>query len=326
MGLPVVLGLSDVSPWLKETTRKLQNPNVFFHQEIIDFYAYIRPSAAAVQEREAILGSFRALVKERLPESQVVMIGSSATGLFLPGASMDVVLIHKQLKPKALYRLVREMLVISNEFELLDIYRSPKNPMLKLCHLRTGLIIDLSFNDPSGLAFVQETRRAIAHHPELPYLLMILKLFLKQRRLSNTFTGGLGSVLLFSLLLHFCRHYRAHYEQKHGVYSDININLGQYLLEFLKYYSSDFDFRETQIQIGNPQPLHKKMEPNNVLSVVLGMDAEIDVGGVCTKFEEITRIWRNRYQLLTNTKMEAGESILNALINPQKQLFSDFEK
>lgn len=32
-----------VTPWLKEETRTIKNPNIRLHNEIHDYYEYIRP-------------------------------------------------------------------------------------------------------------------------------------------------------------------------------------------------------------------------------------------------------------------------------------------
>lgn len=46
-------------------------------------------------------------------------------------------------------------------------------------------------------------------YPELKYLYMVLKVFLYQRNLHETFKGGIGSFLLFAMILAFLRDFKA---------------------------------------------------------------------------------------------------------------------
>lgn len=259
---------------------------------------------------------------------RVYMTGSTATRLFLPGASIDVLLVRKDATPKSLFKQVREALVNCDGFEVLDTYKSTKTPMLKILSTSSGLVIDIGFNDPSGLVWVRETLKAVQALPEIPYLLFVLKIFLRQRKINNAYTGGLGSTLLLVLLVHFLREYRDKFTWRHGAEEAGNLSLGQMLLQFLQYYGTDFSFRDMQIKLGEKEAVQKKPEPSFSLNVFVrvGGEAEVDLGVACTKFSDISRIFKNRYSLLSNTAQRPGESVLAPLINPQGNDFAEFLK
>ena len=55
---------------------------------------------------------------------------------------------------------------------------------------------------------ITELNKAFEVYPEIKYLIMVMKCILKQRDLSETYTGGIGSFLLFCMILAFLRELR----------------------------------------------------------------------------------------------------------------------
>lgn len=315
-----------ITPWLSENTFECSNPNIAFHLEIIDFFKYIKCKTGNKLEKEVIFEKLRVILESKIQNSALLKIGSFATNLDLPSSSIDVVLIERKTPLKQLMKKIIEIVKQENEFEIVETYLKSKTPMIKISYVKNEQIIELVFNDESGILLASETNRIMKVYPEIPYLFVVLKLFLRQRKLNNSYTGGLGSFLLLSLIVHFVREYRGQCQWKYGAEESNEISLSQFLIRFLFYYSSEFSFKECQINFVGKIGVQRKNPPSNNLCVIFPLEVETDIGASCHKFFEITRIFKNRFNLLANTPMKLKGSILKHLINPNEQNFEVFEK
>lgn len=95
----------------------------------------------------------------------------------------------------------------------------------------------------SGLNTAQLVKSFIDQYPCLPKLVLVLKQFLQQQGLNESFTGGIGSYALVLLTVSFL--------QLHPAYDrlDEEVNLGVLLVEFLELYGRYFNFLDTAIRI-----------------------------------------------------------------------------
>ena len=80
-------------PWLTQQTQNIINPNLRLHSEIIDFYFYIKPKENDFQKRTEAVKRISSLINEVVPTCKVMAFGSYATGLYLPNADVDLVII-----------------------------------------------------------------------------------------------------------------------------------------------------------------------------------------------------------------------------------------
>ncbi len=96
-------------------------------------------------------------------------------------------------------------------------------------------MVDISFNVPSGPENTKIVQQHLDDHPELRYVVLVLKYFLSQNRLNEPYWGGMGSyalVLLASFLI----------QKKKGIDRPPELmDLGALLLEFLRYYGKEFN-------------------------------------------------------------------------------------
>ena len=94
-------------------------------------------------------------------------------------------------------RRFAEELRLSGLVDQLEVVDTAKVPIVKLVHAGTQIAADVSFNVPDGLETGWMMRDFLALHPPLRPLLIVLKHFLMQRGLNETYpTGGVGSFLL----------------------------------------------------------------------------------------------------------------------------------
>jgi hypothetical protein len=123
---------------------------------------------------------------------------------------------------------------------LLQVIRSAKVPIVKFDHRRSGISVDICVNNDSGITTGRLLRKYVREYPPLRPLTMVLKVFLvrrvpsrplmiprrymllplhprllcpthplhpsslqSQRRLNDTFSGGVGSFALATMIISF---------------------------------------------------------------------------------------------------------------------------
>lgn len=224
--------------------------------ELKDFAKYSSscPDLAAVRER--VLESYRDVVQDALGKRvDVVCFGSSATGLCLPTADMDLVIlgnsprgnleesneIQKQEDRKyALKQLARVRNYLSrsckNHSTNVFLIRAKGMPIVKMVHMRTGLSIDLSFSpyelhSADGIQHIQYVMD-LAKDERIRSLVLLFKHLLKQYKLDSPAEGGLGG---FAIACWICAVVRAY---DSNASTTRNADSGRLLLRFLEMYTT----------------------------------------------------------------------------------------
>lgn len=138
---------------------------------------------------------------------------------------------------KTMYKKVADK-IMSNEklFENINLVTNAKVPIIKFVERETQINFDISFNKEDGVKQLSEVQKGLLIYPEMRYLLMVMKCTLRQRDLHETYSGGIGSFLLFCMILAFLRDLRRQYESEDRVRDIQNISLGEYLLRLFKFY------------------------------------------------------------------------------------------
>ena len=129
---------------------------VALHKEIIDFYGWVKPQEYERIVREDIISRIkRELV--RLHPGDLQAFGSYAAGLYLPTGDMD--LVYMMLAPMSKSKLHR----FSNFIERSDLAVAgsvktiafARVPIIKFVDARTGIRVDLSFNNDTGTTAIE---------------------------------------------------------------------------------------------------------------------------------------------------------------------------
>ena len=118
--------------------------------------------------------------------------------------------------------------------------------------------------------------------PPLRPLVLVLKFFLSQRGLNETFTGGVGSYMLQLMVVSFLQQ-RHRTDRATGLVSPQN--LGSLLLEFFELYGRDLNYTTTAISVRRhgayfPKRSRNWMYPTrpNLLAIENPDDDKLDVG------------------------------------------------
>ena len=238
------------------------------HKEICDFYEFVKPQPFEERVRRDLLKRVCNAMKRFDQDYDVQCFGSFAAGIYLPDADMDLVVVSqtylRSLRPniggpsqlrKIAAWLVREGLTDPTGTEVLS---QTKVPLVKFVDKLTGIRVDMSFENITGIVANTTFGTWKAQHPAMPVLVTIIKQFLLMRRLNEVISGGIGgfaiTCLVVSLLQNMPRVLTGQFRPEE--------NLGELLIEFLDFYGNQFDLGTTAIQLNPPCLIHKVLKPS----------------------------------------------------------------
>lgn len=323
--LQIVLSEKEIAPWLSHATMAIKRPKMRLHNEIIEFYDFLKPKKEEYDLRVACYNKIKRIFECAIPGCCVVPFGSFASKLYLPHSDIDIVLLSQAFDQQTLMAKAKKVAYSHpSVFCNIAVVKTAKVPLIKCVDTETGVDIDISFNEISGVLAIKEYHNAIRAHPELKYLIMLFKLFLRQRHFHNSFTGGIGSFLLFCMVLSFLRQFKKDQISRFGAQSLKEVSLGEYVLEFMNFYGSQFDCDRNQILLSDGGRIIDKASPTRDFSLISPYNDCEDIGAKAFRCREIFAIFRYFYRLMLNTAMNDRESVLKCLINPLGVNFIDY--
>ncbi|KAJ5082104.1 poly(A) RNA polymerase cid14 [Penicillium argentinense] len=318
------LSVESAAPWFEDSG--LVNVASRLHSEICDFYAWIRPRDFEQIVREDLVSRLQQAFEGAYPGCQLRAFGSFASGLYLPVADVDLVLLspgfqrthvpHYGLTPSQIWKfskvLDRAGISIPRETEVIAHARVP---IIKLVDKVTGLHVDISFDNDSGIMANETFKEWRKEFPQMPVLVSIIKQFLLIRGLNEVPTGGLGGFSITCMVTSFLNH----------IPDPMKQNLGRLLLDFLDFYGNVHEFQDSGIRLKPPMYFNKARnmdfarkgprltieDPNNILNDISGGTRDIDL--ILSQFGKAFRelsLAMNRLAKTNNRK----ESILATIM------------
>ena len=125
---------------------------------------------------------------------------------------------------------------------------SAKVPIIKFVDRITGIRVDMSFENDTGIIANDTFSFWKRQFPAMPILVIVIKQFLMMRDLNDVSTGGLGgfsvTCLVTSLLQNMPRVQTGDVIPEH--------HLGEILVEFLDFYGNQLDISRTGIMMNPP--------------------------------------------------------------------------
>ena len=116
-------------------------------------------------------------------------------------------------------------------------------PILKFVDRVTGLRVDLSFDNNSGLIANETFQTWKEQFPIMPAILLVVKQFLLIRGLNEVRTGGLGGFSVTCLVTSLLQHLPKGHMQ---------LNAGSILMEFFNFYGNKFQYNQVAICLDPP--------------------------------------------------------------------------
>ncbi len=134
-----------------------------------------------------------------------------------------------------------------------DCITKARVPLVKYVDNLTGLKVDISFENDTGLVAIKTFQDWKAEFPAMPILVTLIKHFLCMRGLNEPVNGGIGgfsvTCLVVSLLQNMPQVQSGNMVPEH--------HLGEILMEFLKLYGKEFNTATTAISFDPPGYISK---------------------------------------------------------------------
>ncbi|KAF2145059.1 uncharacterized protein K452DRAFT_306001 [Aplosporella prunicola CBS 121167] len=241
------------TPWCTIDHSGTENMGYWLHKEIADFYDFVRPHAFEDAMRDDLVRRISDALTQKFYNGRLHCFGSFAAGLYLPTADMDLVFISDDFRRSGrssfankgmLYKVssILEKTGISQPGAT-EVVSGARVPIIKLVDRITGLKVDISFENTSGIVANETFQQWKVQYPAMPILATLIKQFLAMRGLNEVFTGGLGGFSVICMAVSLIHHLPA--RQSGNMLPEHN--LGELLLEFLDLYGNKFNIHNTRI-------------------------------------------------------------------------------
>ncbi|KAL2807868.1 hypothetical protein BJX63DRAFT_56787 [Aspergillus granulosus] len=315
------------SPWL--TPQPTLSVGARLHNEIISFYHWVKPVSYEQLVRDDLVARLQTAFQNRYYGVQLRSFGSFASGLYLPTADMDLVLLstnfmrtgvktfgERKGQIYAFAAFLRNLnIAVPGSIETIAHARVP---ILKFVDKLTGLKVDLSFDNDSGLIANNTFQQWKSEYPAMPVIVAVIKQFLLLRGLNEVPTGGLGGFSITCLVTSLLQHMP---------YGNMAPNLGNVLMEFFYFYGFLFDYESVGIRLNPPGYFNKRVykvykdnnnarlcieDPNNPDNDISGGTREVQL--IFKSFAEAYRLLKARMASMVDADVAAGESILGTII------------
>ncbi|CAN0038076.1 unnamed protein product, partial [Ectocarpus sp. 4 AP-2014] len=184
-------------PWYRESSVEQGFPLRTLHNEILDLCDLLMPTPEEKAKTAIAITYIKRVVKENLgSEAKVEIFGSQLTGLVLPSSDIDSVVLGG---PRgSLGSLGAAMYRRQNKGEVREVtvIKKARVPLVKFVHVGSGVQVDVCFDQESGMKSGGAARAMMRQMQPVRPLVMVLKAYMGQRKLNETYHGGIGSFLL----------------------------------------------------------------------------------------------------------------------------------
>jgi non-canonical poly(A) RNA polymerase PAPD5/7 len=290
---------------------------VALHNEILQFVQLMEPLQKERETRERLIQEIQAVVLDEFGKSaKLQVLGSQATGLFLPTSDIDLTLLYeddtninsdanyqhgsdyKPLHKKPIHRFSDLMAKTwKNRLSYLETIEATRVPICKIRFADSDIAVDVSFNQPVGVTAAALMTEYLNSMPPLRPLTIVLKYFLAARDLNEPYSGGVGSYLLQLLIVSFLQH------RERMAYHDnarVDYNLGSLLLDFLELYGLDFNYLIAGLSVRFDGFYYRKGNTSryNCICVENPLDIAHDVGSSSYRFTMVQRSFAIAYRTL----------------------------
>lgn len=211
--------------------------------------AAVAVSSVELARRTAAFERLKKLIEEATGFT-VVPFGSHKTQLLTEDSDIDITVLTNGRTPvsssaaNAVLSSIATILAPVTAGAPCHIKKA-RTPILKLTERASRFKVDISVEKRDGIQAAEFILQTLRERPYLRQMAILLKCFLKKRRLGDPSVGGLGSYAQFLLLLSFVR---LHPLIQAGAI-DPTANLGVLMMDFFQFYGIDFPFNQTQVVV-----------------------------------------------------------------------------
>ena len=349
-----------IPSWLPPSTLTIKNPYDKLHQEIIDYAKHIEPKDSQLDKRLTTYSLFTEIINSKWPKWTIKCFGSYSQGTQTIFSDLDFVIFKNESDPISDIDMLKEISrwLKRKQFGYnIQIIRA-RVPIIKVV-CKTGINVDISVNRHNGWEAAQIIKKKMDDIPVLKPIIMFLKMLLRNEHLNEAHLGGMSSFLLFSIVFFYYQrilknqkclidiepstsgsdqaetdddddiqiaNVKTKQKEKkidQETLDRINkdINYGRFLLGFLKFFGSVFDYIQMGITLRNGGDFYYKVERDDMdcssmLSVENFKDRTSDIGRSCFCFDKIRSLFHHTYNLIKQEKDNHTISFLAALNLP----------
>lgn len=294
------------------------------NDEILDFYEFVRPHQYEEIARQDLIHRIQQAVRgcgsPGTRGAQIHCFGSFAAGLYLPTADMDLVAVTKNFlntgvktvgqDPKSIRAFGRHLANVGIATAMVPLVKA-RVPIVKFVDAVTGIKVDISFENNSGLKANETFQRWKKDYPAMPVLVVLIKQMLAMRDLNEVFTGGLGGFSIICLVVHMLHDM----SQSLSAEDFAKQNYGHLLLHFLDLYGN-FDVTRMGLRMDPPAYFnklryHKTFSDNNQRLTILDPNlSDNDISGGTGKIKDIQKYFREAHSDLRSLVGFGGDAKL----------------
>ncbi|KAL2265961.1 hypothetical protein VTJ83DRAFT_5313 [Remersonia thermophila] len=321
------------TPWLGRDHSGSANMAVWLHKEVVDFYEYIRPRDFEERLRQEVVDNLKNFCRKVYRDAEMYPFGSFPSGLYLPTADMDMVFMSdsyfrgglaKYHTKSFMFRfrsnLISHGIAWNDEIELIT---RAKVPLVKFIENKTGLKIDVSFENSTGVTAINTFKAWRDQYPGMPALVTLIKHFLMMRGLNEPVNGGIGGFSVICLVVSMLQMMP---EVQSGNL-DTRHHLGQLLLRFFDLYGNKFNYERVAISLNPPRWIAKNKvtaiayKNFDRLSIIDPNNPSNDISGGSSNTPTIVSLFAGAHKALTERMAQlakdpkrAGQSILGVIL------------
>ena len=321
-------------PWITDKV-KSEHGYLKLHYEIEAFYNFIKPTEYENSLREYTIKIIKNAIKSEYPDWLVKTFGSYAVNLHLPTSDIDIVVIDNQkneieninnnnrLSSNDMMIKIKSILTKKNLVSYISIINA-RVPVIKATIAETNINVDISVNRKNGYLAKYQINKILNKSDYLRQLIYVLKYFLVQKNLNESYSGGISSFLLFNLVYAAVNYYfkTTKLEYKY-------ITLGHLLIHFFQFYGFDFNYEKVGISVRNGSYFFSREQRNwqtdRLLCVENYQDITQDIGKSAYRYVNCINAFKTARDNLFNPE-EVEESYLNKIINVNIQLIRRYYK
>ncbi|NWS67359.1 TUT7 uridylyltransferase, partial [Crotophaga sulcirostris] len=261
--------------------------SVVLDQVCVQCYRDFAPNIVEDQARENIRQNLENLIRQEFPGTRLNLFGSSKNGFGFKQSDLDICMMIDGLETAEgldCIRIIEDLAkVLKKQSGLRNVLpiTTAKVPIVKFCHVRSGLEVDISLYNTLALHNTRLLSSYAAIDPRVKYLCYTMKVFTKICDIGDASRGSLSSYAYTLMVLYFLQQrnppvipvlQEIHKEQKKPeilvdgwnvyffdkidelpvVWPEYGKNIesvGQLWLGLLRFYTEEFDFREHVICI-----------------------------------------------------------------------------
>ncbi|KAJ5544446.1 hypothetical protein N7513_004701 [Penicillium frequentans] len=298
------------TPWLESTPPSL--PIKFqLDYEILSFYNWVKPQDFENIVRRDLVERLKAAFQSRYAGIEIHIFGSFASGVHLSTADIDLVLLSDSFRHTGVRSFGEkkgELHAISDFLRSIHIaapdsiecVAHARVPIVKFVDSLTGLCVDMSFDNNSGLIAAETFQVWKEQFPIMPVILSVVKFFLLIRGLNEVRSGGLGGFSITCLVTSFLQHLPKQPMQP---------TLGGILMDFFNFYGDKFRYDQVAICLSPPGYFSKKSFGNpNRLTIEDPNDMCNDISSGARATDLIFRTFAGAHTTLKN-RLESLTSV-----------------